>query len=127
MSTCKLFSYSCRLLFAIACAVSFVVPTVFAATSQPGYPVPQIIGPTNPTAVVPGGPGFTLRVFGANFINGSVVNWNGSPRTTTFFSGHELDAQILGADIASNTAGMITVTTTSPNGPIISSTRLTRK
>ncbi len=122
MSACKLLSYSCRLLFATACVATFALPTAHAATAQPGYPVPQIVGPTNPTAVAPGGAGFTLRVFGANFINGSVVNWNASPRATTFVSGHELDAQVLAADIASNTAGMITVTITSPNGPITSST-----
>lgn len=94
----------------------------FAAIRQPGFPVPQIVGPTHPQAVAPGGPDFTLHVYGANFINGSVVNWNRQPRTTTFVSGHELDAQILAADIVGNTSGLITVTTTSSNGPIISST-----
>ena len=94
----------------------------FAAVQQPGYPVPAIIGPTNPQSVSPGGGDFTLHVYGANFITGSVVNWNKQPRVTTYVSGHELDAQILAADIANNTAGMVTVTTTSPNGPIPSST-----
>ena len=65
-----------------------------AATPQLGYPVPQIIGPTHPSAVVPGSLHFTLDVYGANFINGSVVNWNGSARTTTFLSAHHLRAQI---------------------------------
>lgn len=102
--------------------ISTLSSASFAATPQPGYPVPQIVGPTNPTAVAPGGPGFTLKVYGANFIAGSVVNWNKQARATMFVSGHELDAQILASDIATNTAGMITVTTTSPNGPIISST-----
>ena len=76
--------------------------TAFAATKQPGFPVPHITAPTVPTAVAPGGPGFTLKVYGANFINGSVVNWNKQARTTTFVSGHELDAQILASDIATN-------------------------
>ena len=93
-----------------------------AATPQPGYPVPQIIGPTHPSAVVPGSLHFTLDVYGANFINGSVVNWNGSPRTTTFLSGHHLRAQINAADVVSPTSGFVTVTTNSPNGPIKSST-----
>ncbi len=96
--------------------------TALAATKQPGYPVPHVTAPTVPTAVAPGGPGFTLKVYGANFINGSVVNWNKQARTTTFVSGHELDAQILASDIATNTAGLITVTTTSPGGQISSST-----
>ena len=93
-----------------------------AATPQPGYPVPQIIGPTHPLAVVPGSLHFTLDVYGANFINGSVVNWNGSARTTTFLSAHHLRAQINAADVVSPTSGFITVTTNSPNGPIKSST-----
>jgi hypothetical protein len=72
--------------------------------------------------VAPGGPDFTLTVYGANFIPASTVNWNRQPRTTTYVSAHELQAQILASDIALNTAGMITVTTTSPDGPITSST-----
>ena len=108
--------------FALVAAALLLVIASHAATPQVGYPVPQIIGPTHPTAVAPGGPGFTVKVYGANFINGSVVNWNKQARTTTFVSGHELDAQILASDIAVNTAGMITVTTTGPNGPITSST-----
>ncbi len=107
----------------IAALVVFTaISSARAASPQPGYPVPQIVGPTVPTAVAPGGPGFTLRVFGANFISASVVNWNGSPRATTYISGHELDAALLASDITTNTAGMITVTTTSPNGQITSST-----
>jgi len=79
-----------------ACLLPFCA---LAATPQPGYPVPQIVGPTNPTAVAPGGPGFTLKVYGANFISASTVNWNKQPRVTTFISAHELDAQILASDI----------------------------
>jgi len=51
-----------------------------------------------------------------------VVNWNRQPRATTYVSAHELQALILASDITVNTAGMITVTTASPNGPISSST-----
>ena len=112
----------CFFLGVVTVVLAGLSASAFAATKQPGFPVPHITAPTVPTAVAPGGPGFTLKVYGANFINGSVVNWNKQPRTTTFVSGHELDAQILASDIATNTAGLITVTTTSPGGPIISST-----
>ena len=57
-----------------------------------------------------------LNVYGANFVSGAVVNWNGSPRSTTFMSGHELQAQILAADVAQNTAGLISVTNPAPGG-----------
>lgn len=114
-------SLSCISVLGILAVIGLASPAV-AATPQPGYPVPQIVGPTNPTAVAPGGGGFTLNVYGANFISASVVNWNKQARATAFVSAHHLQAQILASDIASPTAGLITVTTTSPNGPIISST-----
>ncbi len=96
--------------------------TVWAGTRQPGYPVPHVQGPTVPQSVAPGGPDFTLTVYGANFIPGSTVNWNRHARVTTYVSAHELQATILAADIIAPTAGMITVTTSSPGGPITSST-----
>src|SRR5260370_17638511 len=71
---------------------------VRVATGQ-NNPIPQIVGPTRPSAVLPGGPDFTLHVYGANFMPNAIVNWNGQPRTTTYVSGHELDAQILASDI----------------------------
>ncbi len=96
--------------------------TLWAGTRQPGYPVPHVQGPTVPQSVAPGGPDFTLTVYGANFIPGSIVNWNRQPRATTYISAHELQATILSSDIAAPTAGMITVTTDSPAGPLTSST-----
>jgi hypothetical protein len=79
-------------------------------------PVPQIVGPVEPDAVAPGSGAFTLSVYGANFVPGSVVNWNYQPRTTTYISGHEIQAQILAGDIAKNTAGYITVVNPPPGG-----------
>lgn len=103
---------------------SFIVlsATLLAAVRQPGYPVPQVVGPTKPQSVAPGGAGFTLTVYGANFIPASTVNWNRQPRTTVYVSARELQAQILASDIAVSTAGMITVTTTTPKGLITSPT-----
>jgi len=59
---------------------------------------------------------FTLSVYGANFVPGAVVTWNGKPRKTTFISGHELRAHIRCEDVAKNTAGLISVTNPSPRG-----------
>jgi len=67
-------------------------------------------------SVAPGGGAFTLNVYGANFVSGSVVNWNYQPRSTTFVSPHELQAQILATDIERNTAGYVTVTNPTPGG-----------
>jgi hypothetical protein len=79
-------------------------------------PIPQIVGPVHPDAVAPGSGAFTLSVYGANFVPGSVVNWNYQPRVTTYISGHEIQAQILATDVATNTAGFISVTNPPPGG-----------
>ena len=46
-------------------------------------PVPTLTS-ISPASAQPVGSAFTLTVTGTNFINGSVVRWNGSDRTTTF-------------------------------------------
>jgi hypothetical protein len=45
-----------------------------------------------------------------------MMNWNGSPRSTTFISARELHAKILATDVAKATAGYITVTNPAPGG-----------
>jgi len=93
-----------------AVAISLVA-SAFAAN-----PVPQVVGPPVPQAVVPGSGAFTLKVYGANFVSGAVVNWNRSPRSTTFISARELNAQILASDVEKPTAGYITVSNPPPGG-----------
>lgn len=116
----KQLSVSIKLTYATvfsAALVCVLTPIgLLGATPQSGSPVPQIVGPAEPMAVTPGGPDFTLHVYGANFVAGAVVNWNNKPRATTFVSAHELQAQILATDIASNTAGYISVTNPAPGG-----------
>jgi hypothetical protein len=92
--------------------------SAFAAANNP---IPQVVGPPVPQAVVPGSGAFTLAVYGANFVQGATVNWNRQPRTTTFISARELQAQILASDIANPTAGYITVTNPPPGGGVSSS------
>jgi hypothetical protein len=96
----------------LAVLVTVSLATVLAAQN----PIPQIVGPVKPTAVAPGSGAFTLTVYGANFVPGAVVSWNGQSRSTTFVSRRELQAQVLASDVASNTAGMISVTNPSPGG-----------
>jgi hypothetical protein len=99
-------------LFVAAMIVSCVLLAAASATN----PVPSIVGPVIPQAVVPGSPAFVLHVYGAGFVSGAMVNWNGSPRTTTFVSARELHAQILASDVATPTAGFITVANPAPGG-----------
>jgi hypothetical protein len=91
----------------------------FAAAAN--NPVPTVVAPTVPQAVVPDSGAFTLKVYGANFVQGSVVNSNRQARATTFVSARELQAQILASDIATPTAGYITVTNPPPGGGVSSS------
>jgi hypothetical protein len=100
-----------RIFRSVLCCLSFQMGIMWAQN-----PIPQIIGPVKPQAVAPGGPAFTLTVYGANFVSGAVVNWNYHPRSTIFISAHEIQTQILASDIAKNTAGTITVTNPAPGG-----------
>jgi hypothetical protein len=101
----------CGILTSVVLTASLLVT---AASAQ--NPVPQIVGPVKPQAVAPGGCDFTLTVYGANFVPGAMVNWNGQPRVTKFVSRRELLAQILASDIAQNTAGVISVRNPGPGG-----------
>jgi hypothetical protein len=78
-------------------------------------PVPLLIQ-VGPSSVEPGGPAFTLHVFGSGFVSGSVVNWNGGARTTTFQSSSVVSASILASDIASAGTASITVVNPAPGG-----------
>ena len=60
--------------------------------------------------------GFTLTVTGTNFVNGSAVEWNNSPRPTTFVSATQITAVISASDIASAGTASITVS----NGGVLS-------
>lgn len=100
-----------------------VLPVIFAlllfssSAFAANNPVPLIVPPT-PSAAAPGGAAFTLTVEGANFVSGSVVNWNGSPRTTTFVSTTKVSAAILASDIATKGTATITVNSPAPGGGV---------
>jgi peptidoglycan/xylan/chitin deacetylase (PgdA/CDA1 family) len=63
----------------------------------------------DPVSKPAGGPAFTLKVKGENFVRGSIVRWNGSDRPTAFLSDKELHAQIGAQDIAVEKDIFITV------------------
>ena len=60
-----------------------------------------------------GAAGLTLTVGGSNFASGSVVNWNGLPRTTTFVSATQLTASISPQDAAFPGTANVSVSNTS--------------
>jgi hypothetical protein len=87
----------------------FVTGTCLMAAAV--SPVPLINQPLMPASSAPGGAGFTLTVNGTGFVATSTVNWNGSPRVTTFVSSSELTAAILASDVANPTTAAVTVMT----------------
>jgi hypothetical protein len=86
-----------------------------AATFTITNPSPTISS-ISPATAVAGSGGFTLTITGTNFVNGSVVRWNGSPRTTTFVSSTRLEAAIPASDVATAGTANVTVFNPAPGG-----------
>jgi hypothetical protein len=82
------------------------------AASNPAPTITSLV----PNSATAGGAQFTLIVNGTNLISTSVVNFNGSPRATTFVSGGQVTATITAADIATAGSASITVTNPTPGG-----------
>lgn len=87
----------------------------FSITSATNNPVPVASG-LAPSSTAAGSAAFNLTVNGSNFINGSVVRWNGNARTTTFVSGSQLTAAITAADVAAQGTSTVTVFNPAPGG-----------
>jgi len=69
-----------------------------------------------PNSASPGGPSFSLKVLGLNYVPTSVVRWNGSNRATTFVNDQNLTATIPASDIAAVGTAKVTVFTPTPGG-----------
>jgi hypothetical protein len=87
----------------------------FTITAPNQNPVPSI-DELNPAGAQAGDPSFTLTIKGANFINGSVVRWNGADRQTTFVSATTLQIQVAAADVAQPGDAAVTVFNPGPGG-----------
>lgn len=81
-------------------------------------PVLTSIAPTNAIA---GDPTFSLNVFGSDFVDTSVVRWNGQDRATTYVSPNALVAQISAADVAAAGTATVTVASPAPGGGVSAS------
>jgi hypothetical protein len=86
-----------------------------AATFTITNPSPTITT-ISPSTAVAGSSGFTLTITGTNFVNGSVVRWNGSDRTTGFVSSTRLEAAIPASDVATAGTANVTVFNPTPGG-----------
>ena len=98
-------------------AVLFLFFVSFSAMSlAQSNPQPLLYSSLSPVSTAPGGPAFSLTVNGYGFVAGAVVQWNGSPRTTTFNSSSSLQASISAADIATAGTAFISVLNPAPGG-----------
>lgn len=82
-------------------------------------PAPVLTGIASSSAAV-GGPAFTINVSGSNFVPSSVVQWNGSPRATTYINSNQLTAMITATDIQSPGNFSVTILNPVPGGGLSS-------
>ena len=68
------------------------------------------ISQLNPDAATSGGPSFVMTVNGSSFSGKAVVNWNGTPLTSTTVNGKQMTASVPVSMIASPATVQITVT-----------------
>jgi hypothetical protein len=80
-----------------------------------GNVVPTTTSISPPSAVL-GSAGFTLTVNGTNFLTSSMVNFNGSARSTGYVSSTQLTATINASDLTSPGTFNVTVTNPVPGG-----------
>jgi hypothetical protein len=70
----------------------------------------------SPASVQAGSGSFTLTVSGAGFAPDSIVQWNGSPLTTTMMSSTSLTATVPAGDAATAGSAGVTVSSPAPGG-----------
>jgi Fibronectin type III domain len=92
-----------------------------SATGETPAPAPQpnpvpVASSLSPASAVEGGTATTMTVNGSGFVAASVVQWNGTARTTTFVSATQLRIALTAADLATARSIPVTVLTPSPGG-----------
>ena len=77
--------------------------------------LPPVLSSITPQAAAAGSGGFTLQLYGSGFNSGSVVQWNGQARATTY-NGYQLTATILASDVQALGNNSVTVYNAPPGG-----------
>ena len=88
-------------------------PAVTVAVPPNPRPVVTSLSPSHS---VIGGAAFTLAVTGTDFVQSSVVRWNGADRPTTFVSSKQVNAAIGSADLAAVGTAAVSVFSPAPGG-----------
>jgi hypothetical protein len=102
-------------------SVTAFTPTPGGGTSAPiqfnvNNPVPTTSSPLSPASVTGLGSNFTLTVTGTNFVQSSIVQWNGNALATTYVSSTSLQATVPASDITNGGTASVTVYNPSPGG-----------
>jgi hypothetical protein len=92
-----------------------VIPANRLSTPVSLNPAPVLTGLT-PASVPANSGAFTLMVNGSNFLPGTFVQWNNTPRPTTFVSGAQITANIPASDLQSIGTANITAVNPLPGG-----------
>ena len=91
----------------------------FTISAVGNNPVPSFISMT-PNNINAGSSTFSLIVTGANFVNNSIVNWNGSALPTTFINANQLSATVSASLITNAGSANVTVVNPAPGGGLSS-------
>lgn len=78
-------------------------------------PVP-ILNTISPTSIVAGSSSFTLTVDGSDFINGSIIRWNGTNLSTIYISSVQLSATVPSINVSTAGTASISVFNPAPGG-----------
>jgi hypothetical protein len=95
--------------------INFDNITITDYSSTTNNPVPAI-STLSPSSAAAGSAAITLSLSGSNFINGSVVNWNGTALPTTFVSSSSLTASVASTLLATAGTASVNVFNPAPGG-----------
>ena len=90
-------------------------PVSFTISPVGNNPVPSLVS-ISPTNVTAGAAAFTLTANGSNFLNNSVIKWNGTILTTTYVNSTQLTASISASLVTTASTVAVTVFTPAPGG-----------
>ncbi len=97
---------------------------VCSAGSSQSNPSP-VVTSLSPASITAGSAGFTLTVTGNNFINSSIVRWNGNNLSTTYVNSNQLTTTVSASLVVSAGNAAVTVFTPTPGGGISNSLNFT--
>ncbi len=94
-------------------ATSLPSPSIISISQSLASQIPAV---GTATSVPAGSPAFTLSVLGSSLAPCTVVQWNGSPRTTKFVTTTQLNAVIPASDVVTSGTANVSVSTPTPGG-----------